>query len=66
MISECPVCKNYRFIIESDVARPIHCLKCNWNRQYKLKEIDICLKCGQPWPCKLGCLYGTDKALIKQ
>lgn len=66
MINECPVCENYRFIIEFDAPHPIPCLKCNWDDRYKLKEIDICLNCGKPWPCKSDYPCGERKALAKQ
>ena len=64
MKNRCPMCKNYRFTVESDIPRP--CLKCNSHRQYKLKEIDVCLGCGKRWPCKSDCPCGTGKSLVRQ
>jgi hypothetical protein len=67
MTSECPICENYRFIvIEGEPMMLWPCQKCNWRGQYKLKEIDICLGCGQPSPCKSDCPCGTGKCLVKQ
>ena len=64
MKSQCPICENYRFVVFDDI--PEHCMACNWDGQYKIKEIDVCLGCGQPSPCKSDCPCGTGKCLVIQ
>ena len=61
---ECPTCKNYRFLIVKD--KPTPCKTCNWKGQYKLKEIYVCLGCGEPEPCRADCPAGRGKSLVKQ
>ena len=64
MKKTCSVCKNYRYVIYGD--KPVNCFECNFNGEYKLKEIDICIYCGKPSPCKRNCSYSTIKSLVKQ
>ncbi len=60
----CKSCQNYRFIIKNN--KHVHCKKCNNHNQFKLKEIWVCLGCGQPEPCKSDCPAGRGKSLVRQ
>jgi hypothetical protein len=62
--SECPICENYRYLIVHDM--PVPCHKCNWRRQFQVKEQWVCLGCGNPEPCASDCPAGRAKNLVKQ
>ena len=60
----CPICDNYRFLIVND--HPVPCHNCNDKGKYKLKEIYVCLGCGEPEPCRADCPAGRGKSLVRQ